>query len=545
MPQERVYDKINYQTNFTSTSTFAILLKAIADAGEVDSEYARATLFPMARSNAGMGHDPDKRDTHGELTLQQYGLIEYVGTRTFKLSPLGRKFLELFDEEFKPKEDNKCNYISTMLDALLAWKDTKNNRDINVGLLIVKLLLDEDLEYYITAEEWSFIAEFSDIKTDNDYERVKQQIIENREENLEIPLKKADVLLGGYVGTWKILDKANIQGEIRYKLSQIAKEQVLQKLRQMRLLETDVSNVEEEKNEMIDREPRENKMYPLNLIIYGAPGTGKTYSTAEYALAFIENRPIRENQLTESERKELMSKYRSYTKSGQVIFTTFHQSYEHEDFIQGLRPVTQDGMMSFVPFDGVFKKIADKAMADKNNNYVIIIDEINRGNISKIFGELITLIEEDKRWGECNQLSVMLPSGQEFAVPNNLYILGTMNSADKSIALIDTALRRRFEFIEIAPDASLVKDEVLRKVLTQLNLYLREQFQSSDLLIGHAYFIGKAEEDLRDVMNKNIIPLLYEYFYDDEKKIKNALIKAIEGTNVNIKESNEGRLKVE
>lgn len=308
----------------------------------------------------------------------------------------------------------------------------------------------------------------------------------------------------------------------------------------------DENMIEEEENkEMVDRKPRTNKTNPLNSIIYGAPGTGKTYSTAEYAVAFVEGRKPKTNQMSETERTELMKKYRELTKNGQVVFTTFHQSYGYEDFIQGLRPDTKDGEMRFVPADGVFKKIADKAMQDQEKNYVIIIDEINRGNISKVFGELITLIEEDKRWGENNQLSVMLPSGQEFAVPNNLYIVGTMNSADKSIALIDTALRRRFEFIEVAPNEDLIKDATLKNVLVQLNAVLRKQLESSDLLIGHAYFIGKNKDDLANILNRNIIPLLYEYFYDNEKKVKDALAKAIEGTDVKINETINGRIRVE
>ena len=302
---------------------------------------------------------------------------------------------------------------------------------------------------------------------------------------------------------------------------------------------------EEENTKMVDRKPRINRNNPLNSIIYGAPGTGKTYSTAEYAVAFVEGRKPNLAQMTTSERELLMKKYRELTQSGQVVFTTFHQSYGYEEFIQGLRPDTKDGEMRFVPADGVFKKIADKAMQDQENNYVIIIDEINRGNISKVFGELITLIEEDKRWGEINQLSVMLPSGQEFAVPNNLYIVGTMNSADKSIALIDTALRRRFEFIEVAPNEDLIKDTTLKNVLVQLNAVLRKQLESSDLLIGHAYFIGKNKDDLANILNRNIIPLLYEYFYDNEKKVKDALAKAIEGTDVKINETINGRIRVE
>lgn len=293
-----------------------------------------------------------------------------------------------------------------------------------------------------------------------------------------------------------------------------------------------------------DRQPRNNKLNPLNLIIYGAPGTGKTYSTAEYAVATIEGRQVRKD-ISADDRKTLMDQYRALAKDGKIVFTTFHQNYGYEDFIQGLRPASTNGVLDFVPVNGVFKKIANTAMFDQENNYVIIIDEINRGNISKVFGELITLIEDDKRWGEDNQLSVTLPSGEEFAVPNNLYIIGTMNSADKSIALIDTALRRRFEFEEVAPNPELVADETLKKVLISLNELLRKQLESSDLLIGHAYFIGKTAADLPNILNRNIIPLLYEYFYDQEKKVKDALAKALEGTDVSIAANNQGRIKVE
>lgn len=292
------------------------------------------------------------------------------------------------------------------------------------------------------------------------------------------------------------------------------------------------------------RSPRINKTHPLNLIIYGAPGTGKTYSTAEYAIAICENRAIRE-KISPDERKQLMEEYRELVSKGQIVFTTFHQNYGYEDFIQGLSPVTEEENLKFITKDGVFKKIAQKAMVDAGNNYVIIIDEINRGNISKIFGELITLIEEDKRWGEVNELSVSLPSGDEFAVPNNLYIVGTMNSADKSIALIDTALRRRFEFEEVAPNPDLVADPVLKGVLISLNDLLRKQLESSDLLIGHSYFIGKTVDDLPNIMNRNIIPLLYEYFYDNEKKVKDAIIKALDGTGVSLVDKNQGRIKVQ
>lgn len=295
----------------------------------------------------------------------------------------------------------------------------------------------------------------------------------------------------------------------------------------------------------IERPVRTKKIYPLNSIIYGAPGTGKTYSTAEYAQAIIANVTLDEFRSIHPDRKEVMKSYNNLIKNGQIVFTTFHQSYGYEEFIQGLRPDTTSDTMNFITVDGIFKRIADKAITDTQNNYVIIIDEINRANISKVFGELITLIEEDKRWGEINQTSATLQSGDIFAVPNNLYILGTMNSADKSISLIDTALRRRFDFVEQKPDSSLITDPEMKNILERLNRLLADQLGNSDLLIGHSYFMNKSISDLPKVLNNNIIPLLYEYFYDNKKKVMGVLNNAIQQTDYVIEDDKIGRIFVE
>lgn len=285
------------------------------------------------------------------------------------------------------------------------------------------------------------------------------------------------------------------------------------------------------------------RIHPLNKIIYGAPGTGKTYSTIEYAVAIVENRAINHERLTANERSDLMRAYNKHVNAQQIVFTTFHQSYAYEEFVQGIRPVIDNGSIAFELRDGIFKLMADRAIGDLENNYVLIIDEINRGNISKIFGELITLVEEDKRWDEKNQLSAMLPSGYEFKVPSNLYIIGTMNSADKSISLIDAALRRRFIFEEMIPDASLIDDEELRDCLTKLNEHLKKELRGTDLLIGHSYFMNKTLKDLPDIMNNSIIPLLYEYFYDDEDKIVPAIEACLDNLHL-IDPTYKGRKKI-
>ncbi|MBR8462923.1 AAA family ATPase [Campylobacter sp. faydin G-105] len=175
-----------------------------------------------------------------------------------------------------------------------------------------------------------------------------------------------------------------------------------------------------------------------------------------------------------------------------------------------------------------FKQILIKDDQKNRKNYILIIDEINRGNISKIFGELITLIEPSKRIGADDELVARLPYSQtEFGVPKNLYIIGTMNTADRSITPIDTALRRRFEFVEMMPDYEVLSDNVdginLRKMLKAINRRI-EFLYDRDHQIGHAYLINiKNLDDLKDVFKNKIIPLLSEYFYDDWENIKKIL----------------------
>lgn len=288
---------------------------------------------------------------------------------------------------------------------------------------------------------------------------------------------------------------------------------------------------------------RTRKVFELNSILYGAPGTGKTYSTAKYALAIIGGKQLEE--FSHISREDIMKQYNQLIKDERIVFTTFHQNYGYEDFIQGIRPDTSTSEMRFKTVDGVFKKIAETAMKTPEKDFVIIIDEINRANISKVFGELITLIEDDKRWGEENAVSVTLPSGEIFAVPNNLYIVGTMNSADKSISLIDTALRRRFEFIEFSPDLNLIVDDDLRKILENLNNGIAAELNSTDLLIGHSYFINKTIDDICNIMNRSIIPLLYEYFFDNKNKVEAQLKTALDGIDVEIVANTMGRIKIQ
>ena len=245
-----------------------------------------------------------------------------------------------------------------------------------------------------------------------------------------------------------------------------------------------------------------------NIILYGSPGVGKTYNT---------NKLIKliEDEKSDSEIFQAIKlNYKSDSVDisdikNRVKFITFHQSFGYEDFIEGFRP-NEDGDIKLQ--DGIFKSICNDADSDRDNNYYLIIDEINRGNISKIFGELITLIEEDKR----DTLEVTLPySKKPFKIPSNLYIIGTMNSTDKSIALIDIALRRRFTFLKMEPREALVPS-IAKNKFVKLNKYISDSYLGKDYQIGHSYFMQiKNDDDLAFVLEYKIKPLLEEYFYGD------------------------------
>jgi len=363
-----------------------------------------------------------------------------------------------------------------------------------------------------------------------------------------------------------------------------------------------------------------------NLILTGAPGTGKTYKTAEIAVALIDG----SNKLP-NKRVDVMNRYKTLINEKQIAFTTFHQSLDYEEFIEGLKPELDDNTkeMTYQVKEGIFKDICERAkektsMASLNDaieqfkescsenivkvknksgtefsvtyrggktfrvrsdnseaeegrdfpanidaikkmyqgndagiynktyvwgilkylrenytvtnysvdntdkKYLLIIDEINRGNISKIFGELITLLEKDKRIGEENEITVTLPYSQEtFGDPTNLFIIGTMNTADRSIGHIDYAIRRRFSFLSLKSDRNVISSydkydsgtkEKAENLFDEINdfisININADLDTEDLMIGHSYFLCKTADDLKMRLEFEMIPLIEEYEKD-------------------------------
>lgn len=357
------------------------------------------------------------------------------------------------------------------------------------------------------------------------------------------------------------------------------------------------------------------------IILQGAPGCGKTYITTELAVYLCDGE-------VPSTREELKKRYKELQKEGRVEFTTFHQSLDYEEFVEGLKPDTDslnDKEMRFVVKSGIFKRICQAASAtttsnlkeaynsfaedvvnyddiykinmpngsmfgvtingkgnlslytgkdfklngtltyeniekffygadlgywkcyfkgiidvlkkdyklaaenkDANKPYVLVIDEINRANVSKVLGELITLLEKNKRLGGEDEFTVTLPySGENFGVPDNLYIIGTMNTADRSLGYIDYAVRRRFAFMTIEAKSDVIREfyngngELMKKELllfTSVSDLIKDNlnpdFDLNDIMVGHSYFLAKSDDDFELNLEYKIRPLLEEYLRD-------------------------------
>lgn len=299
----------------------------------------------------------------------------------------------------------------------------------------------------------------------------------------------------------------------------------------IRIINEDVKNMHDEYKKEI-RETVNLLLSEKNLILQGAPGTGKTYNTAVIAVALIDDSFNGEDinlPIDVSNHKQVMERYQKLINIGQIAFSTFHQTMDYEDFIEGLRPKVENGQIIYYIKEGIFKTICEAAEKAPKKKFVLIIDEINRGNVSKIFGELISLIEKDKRNNEesIHSLTATLTysdSGKPFGVPANLYILGTMNTTDRSTGTLDYALRRRFVFKTMKADENVVRTQGKEISDSALNLFKQvkefiEKYNSGDmgiedLMIGHSYFLAPNIEQLRNSLEYKIKPLVKEYIND-------------------------------
>jgi 5-methylcytosine-specific restriction protein B len=267
------------------------------------------------------------------------------------------------------------------------------------------------------------------------------------------------------------------------------------------------------------------------LILYGPPGTGKTHwaERSAHELASLWNFGAGLAELNDADRQRITA----HGSDSFVRVCSFHPGYGYEDFIEGYRPGLSGGTIHFSLKDGIFKHLCEAARSDTEHRYYLIIDEINRGDIPRIFGELLTLLEKSKRG-----TAVTLPlSGSSFSVPPNLFVIGTMNTADRSIALLDAALRRRFGFVELMPDAEVLGNTVISGIalgpwLNAINKLIVAHVgrDGRHLQVGHSYFLsgGRPIADLKQlarVLQEDLLPLLEEYCYDDWSKLEQILGK--------------------
>ena len=267
------------------------------------------------------------------------------------------------------------------------------------------------------------------------------------------------------------------------------------------------------------------------IILYGPPGTGKTYWAEKAARELAARSNFRQTfeQLTDEQKALLLGT--GDQPGGMVRMCSFHPAYGYEDFLEGFRPEPVNGQMHFILRDGIFKKLCNDAGTQPDHKFYLIIDEINRGDIPRIFGELLTVLEKDKR-GK----TILLPlTGRQFRVPGNVFIIGTMNTADRSIALLDTALRRRFGFIELMPDISILGDTMVDEIplglwLKSLNERICEYVgrDARNLQIGHSYLLEKGRPvgdfaTFAKMLREDILPLLEEYCYEDYATLEKIL----------------------
>ncbi len=428
------------------------------------------------------------RDENGEISLKDIDPFTFFSNFNRRITPKNRaKILKYLKDDWEleskiPTFDPHIPWMQNQKAWFMSWKKDRQSTDINTlwklfGEVLSEHIQEETFNNCLRIWQVDNNLSFGLFWLDSDkyiaLDGGTRAYLANKIDwyNGE---KLSDLEYRGYVKLLKSIQET-IQDKTFYQIVAMKGE------------------VEEKPNIEIDNS--DSIVYiPQNIIYYGPPGTGKTY--------------------------QLKNLQENYEK---IVTVTFHQSYGYEDFIEGIKAQTVDGEVVYSIEDGIFKKICFEAEQNTDKRYAVFIDEINRGNISKIFGELITLIEPSKRKGQDDALTVILPYSQKpFSIPSNIDIIGTMNTADRSIALLDTALRRRFRFKEMMPKynvLSRIDDIDLGKMLERINQRI-EVLYDRDHMIGHTYLLDvNTFKALKEVMEYKILPLLQEYFYDDWEKI--------------------------